>query len=310
MASGKSVVGVDVGGTNVRAAVFGPNCRQWLAPPVRRAVAEEADHVVDLVARTVRQAIEQANVGMEEIGAVGVGFPGIIDPQTGVSRFAVNLPRWTGGPLREWLEARLGLPVRVENDVRAGGLGEFLLGAGMGSGSMVYVSVGTGVGGALFLGGRAWPGATFQAGEIGHVVLDPSDEAPLCRCGQRGDAEALLSGRAIEETAQVLLASESTAGDVLEAGRDPDHPARELRERVTRYLMLLIANIQRLLDPERIVIGGGLGLHRAYPVEEAAAATGRAGLEFQAMPSVRRAALGPHSGLFGAALVAQGCDQE
>ncbi|HEY8531447.1 MAG TPA: ROK family protein, partial [Limnochorda sp.] len=217
MATGKPVVGVDVGGTNVRAAVFDPATWRWLAPPRRRALAEGAGQVVDLIAQTVRQAVGDAGLPLEAIGGVGVGFPGIVDPGAGRSLYAVNLPEWKGGPVRAWLEARLGLPVQVENDVRAGGLAEFRLGAGKGRRSMVYVSVGTGIGGALFVEGRRWLGATFQAGEIGHMVLDPSEAAPLCRCGQRGDAEAYLSGRAIEEAARRSLGLGLSAGEVLEA---------------------------------------------------------------------------------------------
>lgn len=309
MARGKPVVGVDVGGTNVRAAVFDPGRWQWLAPPRRRAVSEGADQVVDLIAQTVRQAVEDAGLCLDEIGCVGVGFPGIVDPQAGESLYAVNLPRWKGGPVREWLETRLGLPVQVENDVRAGGLGEFLLGAGKGRQSMVYVSAGTGIGGALFVEGRPWLGATFQAGEIGHMVLDPSETAPLCRCGQRGDAEAILSGRAIEEAARTSLGLGLSAGEVLEAGRNPEHPASPLRAQVMTYLALLLSNLQKLLDPEILVVGGGLGLHPAYPVEEAARRVwGQEALEAKQGPQVRRAALGSHSGLYGAALLAAGWD--
>lgn len=310
MAEGKPVVGVDVGGTNVRAAVFDPESWRWLAPPRRRAIAERAGQVVDLIAQTVRQAVGDAGLPLEAIGGVGVGLPGIVDPGAGRSLYAVNLPQWKGGPVREWLQARLGLPVQVENDVRAGGLAEFLLGAGKGRRSMIYVSVGTGVGGALFVEGRRWLGATFQAGEIGHMVLDPSEAAPLCRCGQRGDAEAYLSGRAIEEAARTSLGLGLSAGEVLEAGRNPEHPAAHLRAQVITYLALLLSNLQKLLDPEVLVVGGGMGLHPAYPVEEAARRVwGQEALEAAQGPRVRRAALGSHSGLYGAALLAAGWDE-
>lgn len=309
MAGTQLVVGVDVGGTNVRAAVFDVHHWRWLAPPRRQAVAEGGDRLMDLVAETVRAAVDDAGLGLEAIGAVGVGFPGIVDPEAGAARHAVNLPQWKGGPVREWLEARLGRPVRVENDVRVAGLGEFLLGAGQGRRSLVYISAGTGLGGALFAEGRPWRGATFQAGEMGHMILDPSENAPLCRCGRRGDAESYLSGRAIEEAARSSLRRDLSASEALEAGQAGDHPAHRLRAQVTRYLALLLSNLQMLLDPEVLVVGGGLGVHPAYPVEEAGrAAWGQDARAGEGGPQVRRAVLGAHSGLYGAALLAAGWD--
>ena len=309
MAGTQLVVGVDVGGTNVRAAVFDVHHWRWLAPPRRQAVAEGGDRLMDLVAETVHAAVDDAGLGLEAIGAVGVGFPGIVDPEAGASRHAVNLPQWKGGPVREWLEARLGRPVRVENDVRVAGLGEFLLGAGQGRRSLVYISAGTGLGGALFAEGRPWRGATFQAGEMGHMILDPSEKAPLCRCGRRGDAESYLSGRAIEEAARWSPPSRPVRERGFggwAGGRSPGSSSAGPGDEVPRPPSIQPADAPRPRGP-----GGrrGIGGPPAYPVEEAGrAAWGQDARAGEGGPQVRRAVLGAHSGLYGAALLAAGWD--
>lgn len=297
------VVGVDVGGTHIRAALF-----VGTAPAGSIVVGETprvAERILPEVVRVIHEAVDRAARKPGEIAAVGLGFPGLLDPVTGVSRRAVNLGEWRGGPVKDQLEAALGRPVTVENDVRAAGYAEFRQGAGRGCKSLVYVSVGTGVGGAIFWNGAMWTGSGAEAGELGHMVLDASAAGDRCHCGQVGDVEALISGGAIERRAASAAAT-GRAGDILAAGLTGDSVCSTIRRRVAHYLELVFVNIKNVLDPERIVMGGGLGVHPAYPVEEAAAGVRRAMLDRQfAEGFIRRAELGGRSGVWGAALLAR-----
>ncbi|MEW6048002.1 MAG: ROK family protein [Bacillota bacterium] len=298
------VVGVDVGGSNVRAALF--RGLRMHGQVVARPTPAGGSRVLDEVIAVVEAVSEAAGPERPHIAAVGAGFPGIFDPLRGVSLLAGNLPDWPGGPVRDVLEQRLRLPVAVDNDVRAGGYGEVHAGVAVGAGSVVYVSVGTGVGGAVFLDGKPYLGATFAAGEVGHVVLDPSAAAYRCRCGQVGDAEALVSGYAIERAAWRAAGRAIRATDALTAGRDGAEGLKNLYGTVARYLALLFANIATAFNPELIVVGGGLGTHPSYPVEEACALVRQGAVPQWIADRVRvkRARLGQWSGLVGAAVLA------
>lgn len=297
------VVGADVGGSNTRAALFRGLAR--LHEPIVRPTVQDPEQLVPAIATAIGDAIAHARrEGLlapgEPVQAAGVGFPGVVDARSGVSVRAGNLPRWPGGPVARSLEARLGLPVAIENDVRAGGLGEVAAGAARGAGIAVYVSIGTGVGGAVFLDGDALYGASGSAGEIGHMVLDASACQARCRCGQAGDAEALLGGYAIESACQGMRATR-----ILEAGARGVPGCRDVYEALVRYLDMLLVNVCAAYNPGVVVVGGGLGTHPAYPLEAATArfaATAPAWL--QGRTRICRAALGPHSGITGAAVAA------
>ncbi|WP_324715501.1 ROK family protein [Carboxydochorda subterranea] len=297
------VVGVDVGGSNVRVAPFQGLRR--LGDPVVRATPRDPARVIPVIAGAVRSVVdEQASLG-RRVRAVGVGFPGVVDVEQGVSISAGNLPGWTGGPVAAELSTALGLPVALENDVRAGGWGEVWAGAARRASSAVYVSIGTGVGGAVFLGGEAWYGAGFSAGEIGHMVLDASASQARCRCGQVGDAEPLLGGYGVEAMARPFAGRRVMATEVLEAGARGEGGFAEVRSRVVGYFAILLANVAAAFDPEVVVIGGGLGTHPAYPVEEGTARFEKTAPGWlKRTMRVARAELGPHSGITGAAVVA------
>ncbi|NLG69551.1 MAG: ROK family protein, partial [Firmicutes bacterium] len=304
-------IGVDVGGSNVRAALFEGLERR--GEGVVRPTPERAGAVLDAVCDAVRAVVERHALAPAEVRAVGVGFPGVLAPVRGVSVHAGNLRGWRGGPVAGPLEASLGWPVAVDNDVRAGAYGELRAGAAMDVDDVVYVSIGTGVGGAGFVGGRPCLGSGFAAGELGHMVLDASAGGAACRCGQTGHVEALLSGYAIESAAHAATGRRWSASEALLAGREGAPGLDELYRSVVRYLALFLATVVAVLDPQRIVVGGGLGTHPAYPVEAACNALQRLAPAWVARDArVVRARLGPWSGLTGAAVLAlrrAGCEQ-
>ncbi len=187
-------IGVDVGGTKIAAARVEPD-----GSLSRRFRADtRADEGPDGVIERICQGIEQV-MGEEKVEGIGIACPGPLDARTGVVLSPPNLPGWDRIPLKDRLEERFGVPVRVENDANAAAWGEYLLGAGRGADPMVYITVSTGIGGGIVLDGRLYRGADTFAGEIGHTIVDPGG-AP-CSCGRRGCLEALASGTAIARAA-------------------------------------------------------------------------------------------------------------
>ncbi len=214
-----------------------------------------------------------ADLACEDAGerpaAAGVGFGGPVDVRSGRVRTSFLRSGWEGLPLGEMLADRLGMPTWLANDADAAGLGEARFGAGRGCKSILYVNVGTGIGGAIVIGGQLHVGATSSAGEIGHLVLKP--DGPECQCGKTGCLQALSSGPAIARLARERLRTgesgsllagteidEVTGHAVGEAARDGDPLAVDVIEEAAGWLGLGLANAAHLLDPELIVIGGGV----------------------------------------------------
>jgi glucokinase len=200
-----------------------------------------------------------------------VGTCGRVDPGSGEVTSSIALGWRHPVPLRALLAARTGGTVFVDNDVNAGAVGERLWGAGHDLADFVYLSVGTGVGAGIVIGGRLYRGATGAAGEVGHLVIDL--DGPACPCGNRGCLEVLAGGKAVgaAATADVAAGAASTAlaavaargeaitaRDVFAAASDGDPYAQRLVHRTGEYLAVAVANLVNLFDPQRVILGGGL----------------------------------------------------
>ncbi|MCD6520890.1 MAG: ROK family protein [Anaerolineae bacterium] len=324
MPSGDLVVGVDVGGTSLFAAVVDTCNGKVLGKAKRKTKAEQgANGVVRRIVKTIRESIQEADLDIKNLRGIGVGVPGPLDPEKGVVFRCVNLGEsWTNFPLVEALQEYLPLPVVIENDVNAGAVGEHTYGAGRGSRDMLAIFVGTGIGGGLIIDGKLYPGVRHSAAEVGHMVI--LADGPLCSCGARGHAEALASRSAIERDIRNALErgadsivprllrkykrTSITSRIIGEAYESGDKVTREAVRRAQYYLGLLVASCVNLLDPEMIVIGGGL-LERMG--EEYLVPVRRVFREHQVnknspfQPRVVRAELGDFSGAMGAAVIAQ-----
>jgi glucokinase len=320
------VVGVDLGGTKILAAVV--DRKGKILSEVKRPTlpASGAKDILDRLAKTVRQAIEQASVKQKQVLAVGVGAPAPVDPQTGFLYQATNIPPLSNFPLGERLSEALGMPAFVDNDVNVGTAGEHALGAGRGTKDMVGIFVGTGVGGGLIVDGRLRHGFRNGAGEVGHMIVGyqrQSDE-PLCGCGRPGCLEAYASRTAIERDIRAAIAAgretlipellersgkgRITSGVLTKALKRGDPLVTEVMERVTAYLTVLIASIVNFFDPEMIVIGGGvaeaLGERLLEPIRSDAP---RWFIQIKGAERVRivAAELGDYAGVLGAATIAR-----
>jgi glucokinase len=265
--------GIDLGGTKIQTVVVDPD-NNVLGESRRPTPATGGpEDVAREIAAAMREAAGQAGLGTRDLGGVGIGSPGDADEKTGVVSDARNLPDWTGSfPLGEQLSDQLGVPVQVGNDVQVAVQGEFELGAGKPYKTVLGVWWGTGVGGGLILDGKPWIGRG-AAGEIGHVVVKRG--GARCTCGRRGCMEAYAGRLAMEIKArkEVKKGAKTDLFRIMEEhGRDRltsgiweralkhgDDMATTLIDRAVKMLGVGIASSVNLLDPEAVIIGGGLG---------------------------------------------------
>ena len=308
------VFAADLGGTHLRVASVDRNgkisCRQMQPTPQ----AEKPTEIVHALIHAVRECEgEIAELG-GAISAVSIAVPGTVNVAEGVVVKAPNVPSLDGFRLGAALESELEWPVILENDANAAAIGEMWQGAGQGHGTIICVTLGTGVGGGIILDGKLWRGANGSAAEIGHIGVDPFGGVP-CTCGSRGCLEVYASATAIARMTRearprypnsVLHNTEDlTSEKVYQAGKEGDELAIEVFRQMGVYLGIGLASLINVLDPEIVVIGGGLSngwelfekdmhqqiLERAFPIPARCV-------------KIVRAECGDDAGLLGAARLA------
>jgi glucokinase len=273
------------------------------------------------MAASVRKAVTTAGVSWSKLRAVSVGAPGAVDPKQGIVYKAPNLG-WENVRLARKLGRLLAVPVLVENDVNAGTMGEYALGAGKGTRDMIGIFVGTGIGGGLVFGGELHEGCRGAAGEIGHMIIEKN--GPRCGCGKRGCVEALASRTAMEREVrqairhgarsvvlQIMKERKRTrmTSSIIVRALDKNDPLMlQVLKRAQFYLGILVANLVNTLDPEAVVIGGGiaerLGERFVAPIRATAwefllRQDGRERIK------ILRGVLGDNAGALGAAVLAR-----
>lgn len=250
------LVGVDLGGTNIKAGLVDDSGRLTGG----LSVPTEADLGRDKVIENICAAAADvaAGTGWENIDGVGIGSPGPLDYKTGVIITAPNLPGWENVPLADEVASRLGAETFVENDANAACWGEYWVGAGRDCRSMVLLTLGTGIGSGIILDGRLWRGSTGAGAEIGHMVIDCDGEQ--CGCGNRGCLEALASAPATVRRYARMTGKDDriTADTIYKAASAGDTAARDALEETGRYLGVAVANIANVLNPEIVLFSGGL----------------------------------------------------
>jgi glucokinase len=269
------IVGVDLGGTNIVVGAMPFDGTAELGMRSLPTKAEEgADAVVDRIAAMVEAVISdtmaQMNAPREEFIGVGIGAPGPLDRKSGVVIVSPNL-RWHDYPLRDEVSKRVGLPATLDNDANCATLGEWWCGAARGRRNVVGMTLGTGIGGGLILDGRLYHGSSDAAGEIGHTTIDSTGRR--CSCGNYGCLEAYASGPAIAERARESLVADGTSeilqlvsGDpekitaqtVYEAAKHGDAIALEVVRDTAKFLGIGISNLLNVLNPDMVVIAGGV----------------------------------------------------
>jgi glucokinase len=310
--------GIDLGGTKIQAAIVDANGK--VLSEARRPTPTNGGpgRVANEMSAALREAAEDAGVEPAGLAGIGVGSPGDVDERSGVVSSARNLPGWEGSfPLAETLREALGTEVRVGNDVQVAVEGEYHLGAGSPYGSVLGVWWGTGVGGGLILDGRPWLGRG-AAGEIGHMVVKRG--GAKCPCGRKGCMEA-YAGRAAMEAEARRQHEEGVKTDLFKLmrkhGRERltsgiweraidhgDDLATSLIERAIEMLGTGVASAVNLVDPEAVVIGGGLGERfGARYMDALGKEMGKHLFVDERPPALKVAALGDLGGAVGASLL-------
>ena len=300
------VIGVDVGGTTIKAALLDADGLEYgrsqratlrhLGPDAVKATI--IDIVVELRAQLPKTA---------RLQAVGVVVPGVVDARQGIAVYAANLG-WRQLPLRQIVAEAVGLPVALDHDVRAAGLAELEWGAGRGFQEVVFVALGTGVAAAVITRGKVVAGATSRAGELGHLPVFPEGE--WCACGQRGCTETYASAAALSrrysaasgasDVSAEAVISRAAAGDPL-AGRIFNDAVTALGRALVHYVLLM--------DPELILIGGGMAASGAALLEPLTREV-QAGLAWRPAPTISNGKFAADAGLRGAGLLAWGAHSQ
>jgi glucokinase len=315
-----TTIGVDLGGTKLVAGLVGGD-GAVLATRLAPTPVGDYDAALEAIVALVAELQGEAGAIGESAAAVGVAAAAFLDPERTEIRQAANLG-WRDRPLRRDLEARLALPVTVVNDADAAAWGEHVHGAGKDASSLVLITLGTGVGGGVIVGGRLVSGANGLGGELGHLRVVPNGRP--CACGARGCLEQYASGTALCRAARAGARARPTAarrllalagGDaaaidglhIVAAARDRDAVAVAALDDIARWLGLAVAHVIAFLDPAVVLVGGGLAAAGELLLAPARAACA----EHSAMPALRRgvplraARLGTDAGMVGAAALAR-----
>ena len=258
--------GVDLGGTTVKIAYFdelGNMITKWEIPTV---TAGGGKQILPDIAASIRQYIEQKTIDPASIIGVGIGVPGPVSSK-GVVNKCINLG-WGVFNIAEELSGLVGFPVKAGNDANVAALGEFWKGGGQGCDNMVFVTLGTGVGGGIVVEGRLLHGAHGSGAEIGHLVLNRNETIP-CNCGKRGCVEQYCSATGIVRLAKEAMEGVSelsrlhrfdplTCKDIFDAGKAGDALALKVLDQYYAYLGEFLANVCCVVDPDAVVLGGGV----------------------------------------------------
>jgi len=265
-------VGVDVGGSSVKLGIVDDLGRPLSALSVATEIAEGPDAGVRRIAAGVGQAMADAGLQPAQITAIGLGTAGTIDAAAGMLLGPVNLPGWENFPIRDEVSKACGLRVLYTNDATAAGYGEFWVGSGRQLTSMVLLTLGTGVGGAIIIDDASLDGSHGNAGELGHTTIDYNESARQCGCGQRGHLEAYVGALAVVDRARQRLAGGSPSsvqerlaqGEPLtprvlaEEAEMGDPLALEIVWETADFLAIGIVNAMHTVDPAGVVIGGAM----------------------------------------------------
>ena len=308
-------VGIDLGGTNIKAGVVDGQGKILSETFCKTQAQRPYPDIVRDMAACVTQVIKNAKLTIKDIASVGIGIPGYADQKTGVV-FCTNLD-WHNVPLRDELMKYIDLPMAIDNDATVAGYAESIAGVSKDASSSVFLTLGTGVGSGIVINGRPWSGYHGIGSEVGHMTL-ALDGVP-CTCGNSGCLERYTSATAIIRMARqacmtytdsaMMLRAEGdpnriNAKTVIDAAKAGDRAATEVFDEYCKYLAIIINNIIAFLDPEMIVLGGGVSHAGEFLLEKVRNKIPRY-LLYKNMPysEIRLASLGNEAGTIGAAMI-------
>jgi glucokinase len=311
----KTAIGVDIGGGSVKLGLVDSRGKILARESFLTGSAPTKEKFLDVLVAHVLDLQKIAVSRKLEFLGVGIGAPGPIDVERGFVYFFPNIPGWKNTPLKSLLERRLKMPVRVDNDANVMALAESIFGAGRGCQSVLALTLGTGVGGGIVMGGKLFHGPAYSAAEVGHLIIN--ETGPLCSCGNRGCLEAYVgSGYFVKEVARRLKAGEKSVlkkwigSDftgltpllVAQAAKQGDAFSKKIWAQTGAHLGTALAGLANILNPQKIILGGGIAQNGRILLDPL-----NASLKKKAFPIAARsvkvvgAKLGVDAGLIGAA---------
>ena len=298
---GKYVLGIDIGGTNIKMGLVAPTVdvidRTEFAT---KSFARNRKKMIDQIVDHIDGLIGKNGLVKKDIQGIGVGLPGLVDTPRGVVRFLPNIPGWQNVPLKKDLEKKLVIPVFLENDVNLIALGEWRYGAGRDARNMVCMTLGTGVGGGLILDGQLYRGPGFSAGELGHMPLN--EQGPSCGCGGYGCLESYVGNKRLIARAQEIMGrKEVTLEKMNTLAKQGNTKALKFWDETATHIGNGLVGLVNLLNPQLIVIGGGVSNNHQFLFKTINAVIKKRAMPTQAaMVTIVRAQLGNDAGILGA----------
>lgn len=309
-------IGIDIGGTGIQTGVVDEDGQLLAKGGIVTRTDLPFEEQVKQMTDCALETLKKSGYTLDDLASVGVGVPGVVDPRTGIVPFCTNLG-WLNVPLRDTIRKYIDKPIYIDNDATVAGLAESVVGVSAGTHSSVFLTLGTGVGAGIVLGGRVWSGFHGVGSEVGHMIMELDGEP--CTCGNSGCLERYTSATAIIRMGREAVAKHPDSlimtlcqGDpakinaklVFDAAREGDEQGKKVFRRYVRYLAQAIANVINFLDPEVIVLGGGVSKAGDFLLDAVRTEVPRY-LLYKTMPysRIELAQLGPDAGIIGAAML-------
>ena len=246
-------IGIDLGATFVKIGLVDNKGKVYFRRKIKTPLNSGKTLLIDSIVNNVKDIIKESG---KAVSGIGIGVPGPVDSKKGIVHYFPNIKGWKEVPLKAMLEKKLGLAVMLDNDVNAMSLGEFVFGAGKGSRNIVCLTLGTGVGGGIIIDSKLYRGGSMTAGEIGHMPIN--ETGPICNCGGIACLERYIGNRYILERAEKIFGNSVTLERVSELAGLGDKKALAIWTDVAEKLSVALSQVVNLLNPDKIVIGGGV----------------------------------------------------
>ena len=296
------IAGIDLGGTNLKIALLDLKYRIRHKEVLNTQSFTRKEDLISVIVDSVHKILKDNNLSKTNLLGVGLGLPGPIDYEKGIVHFFLNIPGWKEVKLKSILEKRLRLPVFVDNDAKVMCLAEHKLGAAKGSANAICITLGTGVGGGVIIDGKLYRGLSNAAGEIGHMPIN--EKGPQCNCGGRACLESYIGNNRILVEARKIFGHGITLEKLSYLARKQNRQAQTIWLRVAGRLAVALVGVVNLLNPDCIVIGGGVAGAGKILFDNIRKIIARQAMSVQARHvKVFKAKLGNNAGLIGAAIM-------
>jgi glucokinase len=299
---GTYIIGIDLGGTNLKIALLSTRYNILYKRVLSTTTFTTKRLLVNAIARAIGDCMRRYNLRKKDIAGVGLGVPGPVDTRAGVVHFFPNIPGWHDVGLKKILAQRTGLSIYLDNDANCMCLAEYTVGAAHGTANAVCITLGTGVGGGIIIEGKLYRGSTYVAGEIGHIPLN--EQGPRCNCGGIACLERYVGNNQILQEVQRVFGRRMSLEYASNLAAKGNARARAIWRNAGAHLGVAIAGAVNLLNPDIVVIGGGLANAGSVLFDEIRRVLRSRAMSVQASHvRICKAALGSEAGLVGAAIL-------